>query len=306
MNSKHPVRLATIAALVLTACHPTPPPAAQPLQFDAKDSAHVAWLKIHGRRMAGRQIVLWAPADSMSVEWQTALLDSLDRGVTELRRLIGARPWQRIGTRPIQYYLAPERMISHASGKDVVFISMVHVRNGRAPYLHEAGHELLAPEPPFSYDEYPDTVQAEAMFQEMPYWLAEGLPDVLAQLASSAAHTTEGDVFTIGGLAKADSTCAARLVDNPYRADILRVIGGRGGVDALFTTDRVKVAPTFYACAQSMTRFVTELIGMEQTVELFPAIKNRNWAATLERAAGMPLAAIRARWQSQLGIVNSP
>lgn len=298
--------LAAVAALVLTGCHARAQPAAQPLQFDARDSAHVAWLKIHGRRMTGRQVVLWAPADSMSVEWQTALLDSLDRGITELRRLIGPRPWQRIGSRPLHYYLVPERIISHASGKDVVFISLVHVRNGRAPFLHEAGHELLAPPPPFAYDEFPDTVQAEAMFQAMPYWLVEGLPDVLAQLASSAAHTTEGDVFTIGGLAKADSTCAARLVDNPYRSEILRAIGGQGGVDALFTTDRVKVAPTFYACAQSMTKFVSELIGMEQTVELFPAIKSRNWAATLERAAGMPLAAIRARWQAHLGIVNSP
>jgi hypothetical protein len=211
-------------------------------------------------------------------------------------------PWQRIGTRPIQFYVVPERVISHASGKDVVFISMTRVRDGRAPYLHEAGHELLAPPAPFFYDEYADTVQAEAEFQAMPYWLMEGLPDLMAQLAASAAGTVEGDVFTIGGPAKADSTCAARLADNPFRSDLLRTLGGRGAVDQLFTTDRGKVAPAFYACAQSISRFVVELIGLEQTVELFPAVKRRDWVATLERRAGMTLDSLRQRWQSRLGL----
>jgi hypothetical protein len=290
---------------LLAACRPAPP-AAQPIAFDESDSSHVRLLEAAGRRTAGRHVVVLALPDSMSREWQEALTDSLDRGVSELRRIIGAWPWQRIGDRPIRYYLVPERIISHASGTDVVFISMFHVNNGRAPYLHEAGHELLAPPPPFSYDEYPDTVQAEAMFQEMPYWLVEGLPDVLAQMASSAANTREGDVFTIGGLAKADSTCAARVADNPYRADILRTIGGQGAVEALFTSDRIKVAPTFYACAQSMARFVTELIGMERTVALFPAIKRRDWAPVLERAAGMSLADLRARWQARIERAAAP
>jgi hypothetical protein len=288
----------------LAACHSVrqAAPAAQPIDWSANDSAHVALLETHGRRMVGRHVIILAPPDSLTVERQTALLDSLDRGVTELRRLIGPRSWQRIGNRPIKYYLVPERMISHASGKDVVFISMFHVNSGRAPYLHEAGHELLAPPPPFFYDEYPDTVRAEVEFQAMPYWLMEGLPDLLAQLAASAAGTREGDVFTIGGPARADSTCAARLAGNPFRADLLRVIGGKGPVDALFSTDRLKVAPAFYACAQSMSKYVVEIIGMEQAVEIFPAVKRGDWVATLERAAGMPLADLRARWRARLGV----
>jgi hypothetical protein len=301
-------RLPAACLLVgLAACHSVRQPEAQPINWSADDSAHVAWLEANGRRIAGKQVVVLAPPEQMTAAWQAALVNSLDRGVAELRRLIGGTlPWQRIGNRPVQYYLVPERMISHASGKDVVFISMFHVQNGRAPYLHEAVHELLAPPPPFFYVEYPDTIQAEAEFQVKPYWLMEGLPDVLAQLAASATGMTEGDVFTIGGLAKVDSTCAARLAENPYRTDILRAVGGQGGVDALFTTDRIKVAPTFYACTQSMTKYLVEIIGMEQTVALFPAIKRGDWSATLERSAGAPLSTLRRRWQARLGLVSSP
>jgi hypothetical protein len=296
-------RSALAGLVALTACHSAQRPAPQQLDWNANDSAHVAWLDTYGRRLAGRQVIVIAPPEQISAEWQAALLDSLDRGVAELRRLIGAPlPWMRIGARPLQYYLVPERLISHASGKDVVFISMIRVQNGGAPYLHEAGHELLAPPSPFFYDEYPDTVQAEAQFQTQPYWLMEGLPDVLAQLASSAAGTREGDVFSIGGLEKADSTCAARLAVNEFRPDLLRTLGGQGAIDALFTTDRIKVAPTFYACSQSMSKFLVEVIGMDRTVALFPAIKRGDWAAMIERAAGMPLAAIRARWQGRLGL----
>lgn len=278
-------------------------PAAQPLDWDADDSVNIAWLETHGRRLAGQQVVLWAPADLMSAVHQAALVDSLDRGVAELHRLIGSPlAWQRIGNRPIQYYLVADSIISHASGKDVVFISIYRALNGRAPYLHEATHELLSPPPPFYEDEYPDSAQAEAVFQAWPLWLTEGVPDVLAQQASSIAGVHEGDVFAIGGLAKVDSTCASRLTTNPWRADILRVIGGPGVVEALFTTDRRQVAPVFYACGQSMAKYVIELIGMEQTIALFPAIKNGDWTAMLERAAGMPLATLRARWQARLGL----
>jgi hypothetical protein len=288
---------------VLAACHVARQPEAQPLDFSASDSANIAWLEANGRRTEGQQIVLWAPPEQMSGEWQAALTDSVDRGVAALRRQIGSPlSWQRIGTRSIRYYLVPDRLISHATGKDVVFISMLRVQDGRAPYLHEAVHELLAPEAPFFYDEYPDTTQAEAVLQSMPYWLEEGLPDVLAQRAASEAGTREGDVFAIGGLERADSTCAARLAQSPYREDLLRVIGGRGYIDALFTTDRIKVAPAFYACAQSMAKYLVDVIGMARTVDVFPAMKRRDWVGSIERSAGVPLDTLRARWRIRLGV----
>jgi hypothetical protein len=290
-------------ALVLACRAPAVAPvsAAQPLDWNAGDSARVRWLEANGRRMSSGSVELVAPPDEMTDAWQAALLDSLDRGVFALRRLIGSHAWQRLGDRPLRYYLVPERMISHASGNGAVFVSMHRVRGGDAPYLHEAGHELLAPPRPFYYDEYPDTVRAEAWFQAAPYWLIEGLPDLLAQHAASAAGTREGDVFRIGTLAQTDSTCAARLAASPYRADLLRAIGGKGAVNALFTTDRARAAPAFYACARSMSMFVVETIGMERTVALFPAIKRGEWENELQRSTSMSTSALRVRWQERLG-----
>ncbi len=292
--------VATAGCALVLACHAAPPPAPQPLDWNAGDTARVAWLEANGRRMSGGSVELLAPPDEMSEAWQGALLDSLDRGVAALRRLIGSHAWQRLGDRTLRYYLVPERMISHASGNGAVFVSMHRVRGGDAPYLHEAGHELLAPPRPFYYDEYPDTAQAEAWFQATPYWLIEGFPDLLAQQAAAAAGTTEGDVFRIGTLRQTDSTCAARLAASPNRADLLRTIGGKGAVDALFTTDRAKVAPACDACARSMAMFVVETIGMERTVALFPAIKRGEWERELERAAGMSPAALSAAWRKKL------
>ena len=293
--------LARAGLPLVLACRSVPPAGPQPLDWNAGDSARVAWLEANGRRMSSGSVEVLAPPGEMSEAWQVALLDSLDRGVAALRRLIGSHAWQRLGDRPIRYYLVPERTISHASGHGAIFVSMHRVRGGDAPYLHEAGHELLAPPRPFYYDEYPDSAQAEAWFQATPYWLIEGLPDLLAQHAASAAGTIEGDVFRIGTLEQTDSTCAARLAASPYRADLLRTIGGKGAVDALFTTDRARVAPAFYACARSMAMFVVETIGMDRTVALFPAIKGGEWENELQRSTAMSTSALRVRWQERLG-----
>ncbi|MEO8201985.1 MAG: hypothetical protein ABI679_15745 [Gemmatimonadota bacterium] len=303
------IRFAVVAAFTVSACaSPARQPStqqvpAQQLDWNGPDSASAVSLRDHGRRIASSQVVVFAPVDLMPASHQAALVDTLEQGVAELRRLIGGQlAWQRIEDRPIQYYLVPDSIISHAGDNDAVFIAVHRALNGTAPYLHEASHQLLAPPAPFYESEYADSAQAEAIFQAWPLWLTEGLPDVLAQMAASTVGLHEGDVFQVGGLAKADSTCAARLAPNQYRADILRVIGNKGYVDALFTTERRKVAPTFYPCAQSMTKYLVDAIGMERTVALFPAIKAGNWAEAIERSSGMSLAVFQARWQARLGL----
>ena len=114
-------------------------------------------------------------------------------------------------------------------------------------------------------------------------------------------------VFVRSASSRSNSSraCAARLAASDYRVDLLRVIGANGAIDALFTTDRNKVAPAFYACAQSMSKFLVQEIGMDQSVALFPAMKRGDWVAMLEQAAGMPLSEVRRRWQIRLGI-DSP
>jgi hypothetical protein len=279
-------------------------PAAQ-LDWSADDSSRIAWLERHGRTVRGRNAIVVAPADSFTDVAQRALADSLNRGVAALRRLMGApHPWQRIGDRPVTFYVSPDRFISHASGQDVVFVSLARARNGTAPFLHEASHELLAVRAPFAPWEYADTLVGKRVAERWPLWLTEGLPDYLAQTVAAEEHLHEGDVFAIGGLAMVDSVCAARANANARRAELLRVVGATGRMEALFTTERASVAPAFYACAQSMTKFLVERIGVKRMVGLSPAIKAGDWEDEVGRAAGRPLTDLRREWLAKLGLTE--
>lgn len=273
----------------------TPPPT--PLNWDSDDSARVAFATTRGRAYRSGQVIVWAPPESLAARWLDAFVDSLATGIDAMRRLMGGPyPWQRIGERPITYYLSPGRFVSHASGAGAVFISLTRVRSGGAPYLHEAAHELLAPPAPFSPFEYTDSVTAERAAARFPQWLNEGLPDYLAQATASATGFHEGDVFEVGGLAKVDSTCAARLAQSPRRAEILEKVGRSGRLEALFRTDRAQVAPVFYACSQSFTKYVVDRAGIRAVIAAFPGIPSGTWVTDLDSAAGTSLETLRHAW----------
>lgn len=304
------MRLALAASLLSAAIPPaalaqTPAAAAATLDWSADDSARIADLSEHGRRYPGRHAIVWAPADSLDPRYVAALVDSLDRSLGVLKDLMGAPyPWQRLGARPVQFYLCPGRFISHATGRDAVLISIRRVRQGLAPFLHEAAHELLETPGPSYPSESADSLAEHAAAERYPLWLAEGLPDYLAQATAAATGFHEGDVFDIGGLDDVDSVCAARLSKSPSRAAIVDKVGGKGRLEALFTTDRADVAPTFYACSQSLTKHLVQRIGVRAVVGLFPTIPSGAWAAALEVSIGEPVAALRRAWLARLGLAD--
>ncbi len=276
------------------------PPAA--LNWSAEDGERVRWLEGNGRRTAAGQAIVYAPPDSMAMPWQQALTDTLDRAVGQLRRTMGGPyAWQRIGDGPVTFYLSPGRFVAHASGSGAVFIPISRVRERIAPFLHEASHELLAPEPPFYPREFADTAGLAAA-PRLPLWLLEGVPDYLAQSVSAQIGFHEGDVFAIGGLDKVDSVCAARLKASPQRTEILDAIGGAGRLELLFTTERAAVAPIFYACAQSLTKHLVDEIGVREVVQLFPAMKDATWPAAISRVAGRSIDSIKRSWTERLGL----
>jgi hypothetical protein len=275
----------------------SPPAAPAPLDWSSEDSARIAFLTTQGRSYAGPQTIVWAPLDSLDASWLSGFVDSLAASLGVLRQLMGgAYPWQRIGQRSITFYLSPGRFVSHASGTGAVFISLTRVRQRTAPFLHEAAHELLAPAGVFHPDEYADSVAGERAAEQFPLWLSEGLPDYLAQATASATGFHEGDVFAVGGLAQVDSVCAARLAHSPGRNEILERVGGPGFLPALFTTERVDVAPVFYACSQSFTKYIVDRVGIRAVVAAFPRIPEGTWVTGLEAAAGTSFAILRSRW----------
>ena len=299
------VLLAATVATVGAAQIPTP--AAAPIAWWEDDAQRVAFLTAHGRAYAGDSVVVvWAPMDSLDPAWTGAFTDSLAVAVTALKKLIGGPyAWQRAGSRPLRFYFSPDRFISHADGRGGVFISLARVRDRSAPFLHEAAHELLVPPPPYLPFEYSDSVAEERAAAAFPFWLNEGLPDYLAQRTKAATGFPEGDVFAVGGLAKVDSVCTARLAASSRRDEIRERIGRPGRLEALYTTDRAQVAPVYYACSQSFTKHVVTRVGLPSVIALFPQIPGGRWQRSLESAAGVPLEELRRSWLAALGLTPS-
>jgi len=302
------MRLTTVAflisaALARAALAQTPPPAPAALDWSADDSARIGDLTKNGRRYPGHHAIVWAPPDSLDPSHVVALVDSLDLSLSALKDLMGAPyTWQRLGGRPVQFYLSPGRFVSHATGRGAVLVPLWRVQQGAAPLLHEASHELLATTAPFYPWELADSLARHSAETLFPLWLSEGLADYLAQATAAATGFHEGDIFHVGGLQHVDSVCAARLAVSPWRAAIVGKVGGQGRLDALFTTDRAEVAPTFYPCSQSLTKYLVQQIGVREVVGLFPAIPVGAWAAALETRLGEAVADLRRAWLAKLGL----
>ena len=273
------------------------------LNWNPLDSAHIASLRSGGHTVAMPNAVLWAPRDSISLDSLRAVARRVDAGIAALREMIGGPwPWQRIGTRAIDYYLVPTRVISHASGKGAVFISIWRVHQGVAPLLHEGLHELLEPLPPFMPWEYTDSPTQRRVTDEQPLWFLEGFPDHLAQLGAAKAGIVEGDIFGVGGSDRVDRACADRLKASPHRQAITEAVGRPGRMQMLFTTQRTEVAPIFYPCSRSLVRHLVGVTGLAPAVALMPAIQRGDFPAAVERAAGRPLEKLRAEWLAALGL----
>jgi len=272
--------------------------AQQPLNWAADDGKRVAELEAHGVRTEGTLVIMWMPAAIMSDTDRQALVDRLDRGIRALREVVGSHEWQVVRDQKIAYYISADQFIAHATGRAAVFIPLVRVQDGRAPFLHEAGHELLARGP----------VRGAADGRQRPsLWLLEGIADYVGQTAAGRTGVAEGDVFSVGGLEGVDRTCATRLEALPAAEELVQFMGAPGGPSALFTTDRQKVAPTFYACAFSFTKFIVGRIGLPETIQLMPFVADgASLQKRIESRTHQPMAALRAAWLKAIKATPPP
>lgn len=277
-------RFVSAVVLCLIAA-PETPSAQMALNWAADDGARVASLETRGTRLEGAHVVVWFPA-SLSRTDGEALVTRLDPAVDRLWRLVGEHDWQTVPKGRITYYLHDDTFVAHASGRGAVFVPMARVKDGRAPFLHEATHELLA-----SKRAAPSGAVSAV---RRPLWLTEGLPDYLTRLAADALGIVETGPFSTPSLDGVDGVCGqrARTADG---GTMLPFIGTAARPEVLFTTDRARFAPTFYSCAFSFTKHLVARVGVETLVGLF-ALTPAEMAARLEHMGGRPLADVRADW----------
>jgi CubicO group peptidase (beta-lactamase class C family) len=262
----------------------------------ADNPSRIAQLRAHGMAAEGEHAVLWFLPDSVSPARIDSVLTLLDETIPALQRFIGGPyPWQRFAGERITFYFAPGRFISHARN-GAVFISSWRVRDGAAPYLHEAMHVLLsAPLPDPS-----ESAAVAHMRATWPQWLHEGFPDYVAQAVADSLGIVEFDVFASGGSRGVDGTCAARL-QHPRAPEVLAHIGAPGRLLALSSPERQEVAPIFYACAHSFTRFLVRRTDPPFVASLFAEIATGGVEDRVRERTGQSLAALRADWLHALG-----
>ncbi|HEV2146701.1 MAG TPA: hypothetical protein VGR37_04725 [Longimicrobiaceae bacterium] len=308
-------RLAILLAIIaVPACRqagaaagPTPAPQAAaptPLRLLDDDSARVAALRSGGVSVEGRHVVAWFPRDSVPVGHMRALVDSLDAAIPAMQRFIGGPyPWQRLGRERITYYFVPERFVPHTADS-AVFIPLWRMTAGTAPHLHETVHVLVLPSTPYYPWELADSAEVARVRARLPLWLAEGYADYVAKALAEQLPFHEGDGLGTGSHAQVDSICAERL-RGPRGAEVAPYVGAPGVLPSLFTTERGAVAPTFYACASSFTKFLAERTSPQFLASLFPDIIPGRAEARIHERTGRTVPELRAEWLGRIGAAGA-
>lgn len=280
---------------------PTPPAGEpRPLRIRDDDSARVAALHSSGVSIEGERVTAWFPRDSIPEPQMRALVASLDAAVPALQRFIGAPyPWQRLREQRIVYYFAPGEFVAHVQDA-AVFVALSRLRTGRAPLLHETVHVLTLPSTPYYPWELGDSAEVERVRARHPLWFTEGYADYVAKAVAAALPFDEGDVLQVGTHAQVDSVCATRL-RGPRGAEVAPFVGAGGVLPSLFTTERRQVAPTFYACGSSLTRFLAERTSPQFLASLFPDIIPGRLEDRIRERTGRTLPELRAEWLARIG-----
>ena len=262
----------------------------------SRDEGHVAALSgTDGASATTGRITVYVPANTLSGEEVVALAETLNRGFTGLVAFTHSpRRWQRVPS-TVTYYFHREMLISHADPEhDRLFVAFPRLQNGQAPLLHEAVHVLLSPNTEY-LRAHPEYLDENSAYSE---WLSEGLASYVGESVAKETGITEGDPLGWGTLAEVDAKCAA-VSSTPLGAEILPFIGAPGAPAALLSRSRrLEVAPPFYACATSFTKFVVAAVGIEAVVDSMAVLPSE---PAIANAAGKSIDALRADWLEKIG-----
>jgi hypothetical protein len=84
----------------------------------------------------------------------------------------------------------------------------------------------------------------------------------------------------------------------------VRAIGENAELPALFTTDRQTVAPTFYACSFSFTKFLVGKVGLGEVVALMPLMSTGGVPKRIEQLTHTTVARLREDWLRAIGATD--
>ena len=273
-----------------------------PTMWDA-DSANITDLVHHGVKIEKKKAICWFPRDSLTVQRMNEIADTINMGIIAAEKLIGAPlPWQvHRFNEPYIFYFRLDSFVSHASGAGFVSIPFWRIKNQKAPWLHEAMHEMLNT----TNGDWDDTTitTEENSKKNMPLWLLEGLPDYVSVEVSRINHLQWYDVLSRSSRMNIDSIFIQELKrPTDTTSYILSYVGEKGLLPELFTKDRGLYAPAFYHASGSFVHFIAENYGLDTLLAAISSFQKEN--ETIEKLTGKPLAVLKQQWLQKLGINN--
>lgn len=229
------------------------------------DSLNITHLIKNGIEVRKGKVIGWFPKDSLSGMQMNKILDTLNTGVSAAENFIKAPlKWQvHQKGMPYTFYFRTDSFISHSSGAGFVSISFWRIKEGKAPWLHEAIHEMLNTK---AGNYFSDSIPEDVLAKNIPLWLVEGLPDYISMKVSQDYNLPLYDVFTNSYSTNIDSICKENLKSS--KADsILSFIGKKGAMLELFGNNRQLYAPTFYHCSCSFVKYLADRVGVAPLIE---------------------------------------
>jgi len=268
--------------------------------MDKGDSVQITSLIRTGVKIKRSRVVCWFPRDSMPLQQMNEIADSINSGVEAAEKMIAApQDWQAHPyNQPYVFYFRKDTIISHASLAGFVSISFWRIKEGKAPWLHEAVHEILyAKKDKWFSKEITDSFYNK----NAPKWLFEGLADYLSQEVSHIRKLTFYDVFSGTTNPNTDSLFIKDMKSTTGQY-ILAFIGAKGVMPELYSVNRRFFAPAFYHGSCSFVKFIAEHYGLALLLKANSAFTREQ--ETIEHATGRSLPDLKHEWLKKINLIN--
>lgn len=289
--------IGTILIVVAKIAHSQAPDFSKVPNLHKGDSTSITYLINNGIKVDSGKVICWFPEDSLSMEEMQAITGMINKGIQATEKFIGAPlPWQSHINETYTFYFRFDRFVSHASCAGFVSVPFWRIKSGKAPWLHEALHEMLYTNTGTWFDR---SITDEEADKEMPLWLFEGLPDYIAITVSKKENLPWFDVFSNSSRNNIDSLFKEDL-KSERAAYILSFIGKKGVIPELSSEKRMLYAPCFYHGSCSFVQYLAERYSI--TILLDAVSSFRKEQEKIEASTGKSIDDLKKEWLHSLEI----
>lgn len=260
------------------------------------DSIRITNLIANGIKVSKGKVICWFPKDSLSPGKMNSITDTINKGISGAEKYLGVPlPWQSHPLNlPYTFYFIKDTIISHASSAGFVSISFWRIKEDKAPWLHEALHEMLDTK---TGNWSGKDVTEDFQMKHMPLWLFEGLADYISLQVSLSENLTRYDVFSRSYSTNNDSLYL-HDENTDKQSYILSYIGARGILPELSSKQRVQYAPGFYHGSCSFVNFLTDKYGIKM---LLAAISDfGKETETIQKISGKSIDQLKKEWLNNI------